>query len=147
MWISFPFLSSLDDTVQFFGICALFFSSMYPNSPHTQEEAFCRFKETQGKTKSSFHIMKENADFEQYWLLNRPPPEAGSKKTKTKQKPTTRKARQAAWMAVALSYSIWKRFNSPAISIDLMLYFGITSINGPSTTLVVILFEMQVEIN
>lgn len=52
-------------------------------------------------------------------------------------------------MDVALSDSIWKFFNCPTavISIDFMLYFGITRINGPNTTIVVILFEMEVVIN
>lgn len=52
-------------------------------------------------------------------------------------------------MGVALLYSIWKFFHCPraVISIDFMLYIGVTKINGPNITFVVLLFEMETEVN
>lgn len=52
-------------------------------------------------------------------------------------------------MGGGLSHSIWKFFNHPSAvpSVDLMLHIGITRINGPNITFVVILFEMEAGVN
>lgn len=92
----------------------------------------CRFQ-VRGENRCSSHRVKVNVDLQSHWLWKWPAPEATRKRKK--------QSMQSARMRVCVAYLDILCLNAVVLT-DIMLYFGITRLNGPNSILVVILFEM-----